>query len=198
MNDITLNPVSTLHVSSGKLASETFWYEPNNSESRSNYSSESGLAKLFDFERWVRKRLKGLPYKEKLENFIIQYVRALDSTDWDKSFLKLWRILESATATAERDSHEDMIRRVAFIFKDHDFHHEILKHLKYYVETFLDFLLFKTNGLGSLDEVKKFIDMPVDSDALKNKYKEKTRQEKELKRDLILIKRAAQFHQLSL
>jgi Apea-like HEPN len=79
-------------------------------------------------EDFVWQELSRIPYRRDLETSIRMYTRALDARDWITSFVRLWALLETLTATHR---HQEVVRRVLPMVKgEHkDFHRQILRHL---------------------------------------------------------------------
>lgn len=114
--------------------------------------------------------------------------------DHEASFLKLWAILESLTGTM-REGYKITIRRTAFIFREPDYHLEVLKmlmefrnqvvhvgtedrnaevylfQLKGYVETILGFHIWKLVRFESLSEATEFLDMSRNMKNIDSKIK---------------------------
>ncbi len=185
VNSILLGPLHTLHEPNGKPALELFWYDPEYVEPVQCKDLHQSWGKLQKFERTVRKKLVGHHYRSDMEEAIRRYVRALDSRDWNSSFLRLWSLLEFLTAT-ERADYKQTIRRVLFLYKEGEFHEQILNHLRnyrnrtvhtgdetqeietllhqlrQYVECLLEFHLANRLGFSRLTETAEFLHQPTD------------------------------------
>lgn len=131
VNAVLLGPLHTLHEPRGKLALEKFWYDPEYIEPVQCKDLHQSWGKLQRFERTVRRKLVNHGYRDNIEEAIRRYVRALDSRDWNSSFLRLWSLLEFLTAT-ERADYKQTIRRVLFLHQEREFHEQILNHLRNY------------------------------------------------------------------
>jgi hypothetical protein len=199
VNQIRYGQIHTLHKPSGKLATDSFWYEPEYVDPFTVKDLRKPLPKLLDFERWVRQRLRGNPHKLYLENALRRYVRALDENKMDNAFLKLWAMLEHLTGTLG-ESYDRTIRRTVFRYKDRDYERQVLEHLrdhrnravhhlesseqsetlvyqlKTYVENLLVFHIRRLRTFDTLDECWMFLDS--------------TRDHKEIERKLRVNKRA--------
>src|SRR5258708_6875371 len=79
----------------------------------------------------VRRFLRKHPYAADMQQAFVRYARALDSVDFDSSFLKLWSLLETLTNTIG-DNYDVTIRRVLFLVTDRDLSGLILEHLRNY------------------------------------------------------------------
>ncbi len=122
------------------------------------------------------------------------YVKALDQRDFNSTFLSLWSLLERLTNTL-LDNYKVTVRRAVFLFKDREFHRQILNHLrsyrnravhagektdeieapvfqlKFYVEQLIFFHIYNTLGFLSMREAAEFLDLPPDASVLKGKIK---------------------------
>jgi hypothetical protein len=196
VNSVILGPLHTLHTPDGKLVpSDVWWYEP----------SYLGEVKLFtpnqnDIERInqafnvVRKAFKKHKYPEVVHDAIIRYTRALDERDYTTAYLKLWSILELLTDTGKA-GYDTTVKRTAFLFKEREYHLQILKHLKKYrnssvhldkenseietylyqlkgyVETLIHFHINNEFGFETIQEAAEFLDLPSDEEVLRNQEK---------------------------
>jgi len=139
-----------------------------------------------------------------LEDVIRGYTRALDQRDFSAAFLALWRLLEKLTSTTENDSYKVTIRQTLFLFKERNYHEQILNHLrnyrnravhageeteemetllfqlKFYVEQLLFFHIYNTLGFSSMQETAEFLHIKPDAMVLKKQIK--------------LLEKAVRFH----
>ncbi|MDH2915293.1 MAG: hypothetical protein PXX77_00305 [Gallionella sp.] len=185
VNAFILGPIHTLHTPTGALATEAWWYEPSYRGSVSIWREHSRVANMLKFAERARRALRCLPYRYTVESAIVRYTRALDSRDWNNSFLQLWSIIELLTGTTQNDSHKVTVRRAAFIFQDHEYASEALRHLRFYrntavhsgteteqieplmyqakntVEALIEFHLSKSGMFSCIDEAASFLDSPL-------------------------------------
>ena len=84
---------------------------------------------MYDFEQKLRKLLSKIKYEKEITNAIIEYGRALDNRNWRTAFLRLWIVLEELTHTCS-DGYKVTIRRASFVFKEREYHRQILNHLR--------------------------------------------------------------------
>ena len=188
VNNITLGELHTLHNQDSSLAATCCWYEPNYHSDGSPLRFNKGEGRLqiladryFDF-------LKKSKYRPDLERAIISYTRALDSHDYDVSFIRLWQVLEEMTGTT--GSYDKTIKRVSFLYKEWPYMRELLKHLRNHrnflihrgieekhtethvyqlkncVERVIRFHLGNELGFSSLAEAVEFLDLPPDNELL--------------------------------
>ena len=129
VNDIRLSPFHTLHKLDGSLATDSWWYDPGYARPTGIYSQkQEKFDKLLAFSVNVRGRLNGHPYQDDLEGALIRYVRALDSSDLNDTFLRLWSLLEYLTDSTH-DPYKVAARRAAFMFVDQERSRLVLTHL---------------------------------------------------------------------
>jgi hypothetical protein len=190
VNKFSLGPLHTLHFQSGKLATESWWYEPEYSGPIELFDISKNISEIDQFECNVRKLLKKSPFKPFLESSIIRYTRALDLRNLESAFLRLWGLLESLTNTGENDTHKVTVKRTSFMYADREYIKQILTHLRDYrnravhsgpgnqdIETFLyqlknfvesalEFLVANKFNLRNLNEVSQFLDLPDDNEIL--------------------------------
>lgn len=92
VNGVRTGECHTLHRKTGTVIHEQLWFEPNfkhtttvKTHSPKEFKERfQGLAQLID----------KCPYSNKLIESLLRYVRALDETDFNTSFLRLWAAIE--------------------------------------------------------------------------------------------------------
>jgi hypothetical protein len=131
VNSILLGPIHTLHHGNGNLATETWWYEPQYQGPVNPYDEKAKIENMYKYMASFRSHLKKSNYESDLMQAVVRYVRALDSRDWDDSFLRLWGVLEFLTGTLS-DSYKVTIRRASYMFADKEYTHQVLSHLRDY------------------------------------------------------------------
>lgn len=200
INKVRTGQVHTLHTKSGAAAVKTLWFEPNFVKSRPfNHQNPKLLKQNFD---WALERLEESKYSDTLVEALNLYVRALDEKDHNSAALRLWGALE-CLASPKEAVYDRIVKRCAFLFKEHDYHRQILEHLRefrnrsihsghqsekaktycyqmqfYFRELILYHFRASIASL-SFDEANDFLDLPAD--------------ETELKRQKDLIERAVKF-----
>lgn len=129
-------------------------------------------------------------------------MRALDESDPNTAFIRLWGALEMLVVPGQAD-YAKLVQRCAFLFNDTEFHRQLLEHLREYRNTnvhageeseqarthcyqlqiyfvaLLRFHLGNAKFFQSLDEANLFLEFPPD--------------EKELKRRSQLIDKAIRY-----
>jgi len=183
-------PIHTIHVPNGKAATDEYWFEPEFDARVNGVALENNYLKVKKFESWARKQLQLCPYGMRIEKLIIRYTRALDERNLTNAFLRIWSLLEELTAT-QMLNHKLTVRRAARLFQNHEYAQLVLNNLrsfrnrivheshetdqaegllyeaKSYVETMLRFLLKYHRTFSSLEELGKFLDLPINRDALR-------------------------------
>lgn len=194
VNHLVLGPLHTLHFPSGELATEMWWYDVDYQKALSPSKIKRDLKKMYEFEQKSRKLLSKIKYQKEITNAIIEYGRALDNRNWRTAFLRLWNVIEELTHTCS-DGYKVTIRRASFVFKDPEYHRQILNHLrdlrnsfvhahgtadnietylyqlKRYVETLLYFHLSHGPDFENIGESAYFLDMPSDIGILETKLR---------------------------
>jgi len=199
VNKIILGPLHTLHKPNGVLAAiDNCWYEPSYLGAIQPFSpNHDELEVIIKSLDHVKKVLKNHNYPQFIKSAIIRYTRALDERDWTTSFIKLWSILELLTDTA-RSNYEVTIRRTSFLYKDRDYHHQVLKHLrdyrnssihfdkgnnkmetylyqiKNYVESLLVFHLNNRYNFRTIEQSAEFLDISHEEKTLQNQIEKLT------------------------
>jgi hypothetical protein len=183
VNDIRLSPFHTIHESTGKLATETYWYDPGFIKPAALYSDKTRFVGLQEFASNLREKLARLPYQVDIESALVRYVRALDSVDLNDAFLRLWSLLEYLTDSGS-DPYKVATRRAAFMFQDRERAQLVLTHLaqhrnrfvhagsntdeieslvfllKRHVDSLLLFHLGNSIGFETRTEAARFMDHP--------------------------------------
>jgi hypothetical protein len=129
INMIRLGPTLTLHFSNGKLACEQFWHELNYYQKSSTWDVAHRWQYISKEFLFIRKALKKLPYRNQFNKMFIRYTRALDSDDYETSYLKLWPLLEYLTDTIN-SNYDKTISRALFFYRDDVLSKELIEHLR--------------------------------------------------------------------
>lgn len=194
-NDIILGPLHTLHDRSGEPATETWWYQPDLCAAPTRCSpSAEDIEEMEDFLSKIRDRLREVAYPDVLAQAITRYGRALDLTDWEAAFLKLWSTLELLT-NSSRLSNDVTAKRTAYLYPDRGLVLQMLEHLRQYrnrsvhsdvgnsaIETFmyqvkgfvedlLNFHFANDFSFKSIEEAGRFLSLPSDGDAIDKRLK---------------------------
>jgi hypothetical protein len=197
INQILLGPIHTLHKPNGEIAiQDLFWYEEGYQEAFHPYHNNTIVNNVKQFD-WIiksvyeiRKNIQKSKIIEELQNAILLYNDALDSYNYEVTYIKLWAVLELLTATERGENHEVTIRRAAFIFnnpRQEKMHLDLLRNfrnnlvhrgymnakleifvydLKLYVEKLLRFLIFNQSRFESFSDVGYLLDRNTEADKL--------------------------------
>jgi len=192
VNNILLGPIHTLHNRDGKLATESWWYEPQYQGVIKPFNDKSKINNMCKYMTNFRRLLKKSNYASDIIQAVLRYVRALDYRDWDVSFLRLWSVLEFLTGTLS-DRYEVTIRRASYMFSNREYNRQILSHLrdyrnksvhagsesseiellmyqlKNYVEVLLAFHVRNKFKFSSIADAAEFLDLPNDLDLIDRK-----------------------------
>lgn len=192
VNEILLGPLHTLHDSSGKIATDKYSFEPNYRQEMASKDISGNYTDLNRSLKVIRKALNKCRYQKRLESMLIQYVRALDQRDWERSFLSLWSLLELLTnSSGKNTNHKVTVKRASFAFRDREYTALVLDHLRHWrnvivheggmhhdiellmydLKRFVEGLLFFHLGrdFSSLKDSAFFMDQPTGQDILKEK-----------------------------
>lgn len=185
VNHIVLGPIHTLHNSDGTLATESWWYEPKYQGPIRLYDKADKITSMCSYLKHFRELLQKSSYRADIIDAVLRYVRALDTTDWDGSFLHLWGVLEHLTGTLS-ESYKVTIRRTSYMYSDREYAHQVLSHLKDYrnkavhtgsesgdiealvfqlkshIERLIEFHLGNKYRFESIADAAEFMDLPND------------------------------------
>ena len=134
----------------------------------------------------IRRYIENGPLKEELKNALMLYNDALDCSNYEIAYIKLWSALELLTGTEPGDSYDKTIKRAAFIYQDLETHKaslgllrqfrnnlvhrghmnaklEIFVYdLKLYVEQMFRFIVYSHSKFGSFSDIGYFLDCVTD------------------------------------
>jgi hypothetical protein len=128
VNEILLFPFHSVHAKNGRLATESWWYDPSYSGPGELFTNKAKIAKLIEFSSKVRACIRRSAYSDDLTSALVRYVRALDSADLHDAFLRLWGVLEFLTDSTF-ESYKVTVRRAAFIFSNRNYTIQALTNL---------------------------------------------------------------------
>lgn len=187
INEIRLGEVHTIHKDDGHVGYDGIWHEPNFVKAKL-YSPE----KIDIFTKntvWALTQLEKSNYSQSLKEALLRYVRAFDERDQNVAFVRLWGALESISAPFEAN-YDPIIRRCSFLFAEHEYHKQVLEHLREcrnrnlhagdqneraktncfqlqnYFRQLILFHLGNTDDFASLSEANELLDLPIEKDIL--------------------------------
>jgi hypothetical protein len=190
INVVRLGSQHTLHFPDGTSAKESIWFEPSFAEASIFQIKKPAIARRNS--QWALRRITASTYGERLISSLLRFVRALDDRDCGAAYVRLWAALEGLTTPGQAD-YEKTVQRCSFIFKDHEYHRQLLEHLREYRNTnvhvgeetedarthcyqlqlyFVKLIWFHIRNarfFRSLDEANSFLDFPVEVHALKRR-----------------------------
>jgi len=189
VNQIILGPLHTLHHRNGTLATESWWYESKYRNAIKLYNGGVEIDSMQKFMLNFCRLLRKSAYKQDIVHAVLRYVRALDTGDWDDSFLRLWGVLEFLTGS-QADGSKVTIRRTSYMFSDREYVNQVLSHLrdyrnmsvhegsesgdieslmyqlKSYVERLIEFHVANKFCFSSITDAAKFLDSPNEKEAI--------------------------------
>lgn len=189
VNPILKGPIHTLHEPDGSPVGDQAWYHPTYPRNLTANDIQSKYDRVKDFEQWCRERLSKATFEDALRDLLIRYASALDDTDLQGAFLKLWAILEDLTNA----SGETVVKRTLMMFKEPDYRRLVLNQLrsernrmvheghetdkaenlvyelKKYVDVVLEYLLTNVREWNSLSDYGLFLALPKDVDELRKR-----------------------------
>lgn len=192
INKIILGPLHTLHNLNGSSFDKRYWYDAYYNEKATVFNAGDKIPNLLKFTESFRKKLNKLPYKEILTAALLRYVRALDFSDYEIAFVKLWGVLELLTGTS-RESNELTVKRASFLLSESEYHRYALDHLrivrnenihrgkniqeqeactyqlKRYVQELLIYHILNVNQFDKFEHSIEFLDYPAEIEKLKFK-----------------------------
>ena len=202
VNKIICGPTYFIFSQGGGESKDVWWHDPEYIEPISPFN-DSGKWKIVEENRkWFMKQIHKSSYTIDICNALSRYNSALNPSSRDNQFLKLWSTLELLTHTA-RNKYDVTIRRASFIWKDPNYHYQILNNLRYlrnaavhessditdgelsvyqlkrYVEQLLFFHIRNCTRHKSMSESVEMLDLPAEMPAIRKK--------------LSLLKRAVRF-----
>jgi hypothetical protein len=194
VNEILAGPYYTLHEVGNSQPSETYWHNTPLLPITTVARVKDKWDEIEHVRTRVQKKLRDHSYADDVRSALRRYNTALDDSDWDASFLRLWSLLEFLTATSSPQSrHDDTVKRAAFVWDEPDYavkvlnllritrnkqvHHSVEVHdaegaiysLKRYVEALLRFHLRNEFKFASLTDAGAFLSLPTDQKVLQEK-----------------------------
>lgn len=200
INVVRLGSQHTLHLPGGEPATDGIWFEPGFSEATTFRITKPDVVKINS--RWALRQIGASPYSDRLISSLVRFVRALDESEPNTAFLRLWSALETLTTHGQAD-YDKIVQRCSFLFKENTFHRQLLEHLREHRNAnvhageesdrarthcfqlqlyFVNLIWFHVRNaryFRSLEEANFFLDSPTDQG--------------DLKRRLQLVRKAVRF-----
>lgn len=192
INVVRLGSLHTLHLSDGNPAFDGFWSEPGFKETKIFRLNKPNVVR--SNSQWTLRQISLSKYGGCLSTALLRFVRALDESDANTAFLRLWGALESLS-TSGGGNNDSVVSRCSALFRDSDFHRQVLEHLREYRNAsvhageesdnarihcyqlqlyFVNLIWFHLRSakfFRSLDEAKSFLDLPMDKEKLQRQLK---------------------------
>lgn len=183
INSVRLGAIHTVHVPSGELAGDDFWFEPHQALKDAYRPREPAAVR--NRVGGILRRLGSCPYRQDLIAAILLFVRALDEWNQTTAFIRLWSALERLASPGYGD-YDTVVRRCSFLWKDVAFAAQTLEHLREYrngfmhagtestqaktycfqlqqqFRTLLLFHIGNARRFATLQEANAFLDLPPD------------------------------------
>lgn len=184
INRVRLGEYHTVHREDGTIYPDMFWYDPTYKYARPVSSGDISI--IVKSIKYVITRLGKLDrkYKDTLIESLLRYVRAFDEQNQNTAVMRAWGALECVAAPNESNC-DSVTRRCAFLFDEHEYHKQILEHVREYRNRnvhageeskvaknhgfqiqryFKKLLLFHIHNAGNFDEIQdanRFLDLPT-------------------------------------
>lgn len=130
INRVVLGECHTVHLASGAVAMEGYWYEPQYVGMKPYRIAEKDLDIVCRNVRWLLRKTGSISGSRLLRRNLNRFVGAFDHSDYHSALIAGWACLESL-ATDQREGNNDAIsRRCSFLYADSEFHRQILEHIR--------------------------------------------------------------------
>lgn len=187
INVVRLGSQHTLHFPNGNPAADGIWLEAGFAEADIFRFTKIDVVKKNSSS--ALRKIKASSYSDVLISSLVRFVRAFDEREPNTAFLRLWGAVE-ALATPGQADYDKLIRRCSFLFKDNEYHRQLLEHLREYRNAnihageesdrarthcyqlqlyFANLIWFHISSawyFRSIDEANEFLDSPSDQTSL--------------------------------
>jgi hypothetical protein len=195
-NKIVASPIHTLHGMRGNLATKLFHCSTDYTRPIRAYNWGPDLPRISKYFDEIQRRLLVHPARSLIEDCLIDYALALDSSEYETSFLRLWNVLERLVGSLDPvESKKKTIQRASFMFADAEFAESVLERLlarrneivhgrrevldmersmhyvRQCVERAIEFFLDNRFRFGSHAEFLDFLSLPRDIESVKRRAK---------------------------
>lgn len=190
INVVRLGSKHTVHLKDGQSARDGIWFEPGFMQA--DVFRPDRPAVFTSNSRWALRRIQRSSYRESLITALLRFVRGLDDAEANTAFLRLWAGLETLATPGQAD-YDRLVSRCSFLFKEAEFHRQILEHLREYRHAnvhagedsvrarthcfqlqlyFVNLVLFhirNATAFDSLEEANAYLDLPASRNLLKRR-----------------------------
>jgi len=122
---VALGQVHTLHIGTGKEAWAGLWYEPNFKRKEAITVKDFRVTELNLTS--LLKKIRMNPFSDHVCESLRSYINALDQSEQEFRYMKLWSVLEKLLKS---DETKILIKRISFFYADRALHKEILDSLR--------------------------------------------------------------------
>lgn len=192
INEVRPGSQHTVHFEDGKSARDSYWYEPY-FKPKSPYTPDKPEVMSKNI-RWALKKIEQSNFGKEITSSLLMFVRGMDLYDHNAAFLKMWGALEALTTPKIAD-YDKLIRRTSFLFKEVEYHRQVLEHLRAYrnanvhigeesenakihcfqLQTYYRavvwFFIHNAKKFPNLEDIGAFLDSPPDIDILEERLK---------------------------
>ena len=156
-------PIQTLHDEDGKLVTDGYWYNPNFTEDAPVFAPRNKHRDLFsENTKWAIESIQKSPFRDELREVLLRYTNALDQSDLDVAFMKLWSLLEKITNTVG-SNYDETIKRTIRFDVDHIEAKQILNQMRWRRNNFVH----AANSASENDQLcsitKEFVDWHIEN-----------------------------------
>ena len=193
INKVRLGEFHTIHNDAGEAHVDMFWFDPSYSPATPYISNDIMI--IIKNVRFIISNLPklGRKYESILTDGLLRYVRSFDEQNQNVAVMRVWGALETIAAPNESNC-DSVTRRCSFLYKEHEYHKQILEHLREYRNRnvhageeskkaknhgfqiqryFKELLLFhicNAENFSNIEEANRFLDLPANkSSLLRNK-----------------------------
>lgn len=178
---ISLGQMHSLHNVSGAKACDFIWYEPDfyckqSTRVKDHKRTESNITLWLD-------KIRNSQFAEHLSKSLVNYINALDHSDQEFRFMKLWSVVEVLIKT---DDTKLLIKRISFFYANRAYATEVLTSLRktrnvhvhagvkplnveiknynlcFYIENILRFLILNPFKCEKFNTILDFISSPTE------------------------------------
>lgn len=118
INRLRVMPLVTAHTGSGKIIDNPFHYFSDFTPDKQTPFSHFEIDKKIKNLKIAQNRTMKSKMRSEILHSIRRYNRELDESDWKKSLISLWSLLEYITGTQEKESHTKIPQRASQVFSD--------------------------------------------------------------------------------
>jgi hypothetical protein len=192
-NLVVRGAISTLHDINTGTEVDGFWVEESYlMPFRRPTRLQSEKENVMKGEAIFRRQLRHNPLRRIVEEWIREYVQALDTRDYNLAFLSLWRLLERMCGLGPREHHTEIVSRVCFLCDDPELaritlemlrerrnaavhngrplpdKHLAVSELRHYVEGVLAFMIRNRFKFETLEQFASFLKLKPDVQLLQS------------------------------